>query len=50
MEAESYDRIREAVIFWGALNESYESLDDWPIERLYRYADGYIEAHTVKET
>jgi hypothetical protein len=41
---ESYDRIREAVVFWSNGIVSYESLDDWPVERLYRYADGFIEA------
>lgn len=49
LSIETYDRIREAVTFWGVLNETYEELEDWPVERLYRFADEYIEAHTVKE-
>jgi hypothetical protein len=43
---ESYDRIREAVVFWSNGLANFETLDDWPVERLYRYADGYIEAHS----
>jgi hypothetical protein len=45
---ESYDRIREAVVFWSNGMLSFDSLDDWPVERLYRFADGYIEARAER--
>lgn len=44
-----YEQVREMIVFWTEGRLSFEQLEHWAIDTMYRFADDYIEKHTMPD-